>query len=438
MRFLPLILIISITAWLLACDPVIDDVTVATPPTVLDFASMPATGQTLSPGGDSRFEITGLTPGTLYSVSIAGNNNTQLSVFNANFSIFLCIGFASTGSGSCSASPSGTSLYLRVRDNSGFGDTFTLDVTVATPTVLDFASMPATGQMVSPAGDSLFEITGLTPGTLYSVSIAGNNNTRLFVLDDPNFYIDLCIGFAYTGSGNCSASPSGTSLFLRVRDNSGLGDTFTLDIIVATPTVLDFASMPATGQTLSPGGEALYEITGLTPETIYSASIAGNTSTQLSVFNDPNFYIVLCIGFAPAGSGTCSATPSGTSLYLRVRDYSGTGDTFTLDIIVPTPTTLDFASMPATGQTLSSGGEALYEITGLTPETIYSVSIAAPNNTQLSVFNDPNFSIFLCIGFGSTGSGSCSATPSGTSLFLRVSTSGTGATFSLDVTVAPP
>ena len=208
--------------------------------------------------------------------------------------------------------------------------------------------------------------------------------------------------------------------------------------VATPPTVLDFASMPATGQMVSPAGDSLFEITGLTPGTLYSVSIAGNNNTRLIVFNDPNFYIDLCIGFASTGSGNCSASPSGTSLYLRVRDNSGLGVTFTLDIIVATPTVLDFASMPATGQTLSSGGEALYEITGLTPETIYSVSIAAPNNTRFSVFNDPNFSIFLCNGFGSTGSGSCSATPSGTSLFLRVSTSKTGSTFSLDVTVAPP
>jgi hypothetical protein len=50
-------------------------------------------------------------------------------------------------------------------------------------TELDFADMPATGQTVSPFGEALFEITGLTPGVLYSFSIAGTKSNRLYVSD---------------------------------------------------------------------------------------------------------------------------------------------------------------------------------------------------------------------------------------------------------------
>ena len=102
--------------------------------------------------------------------------------------------------------------------------------------VLDLASLPATGQTVSPGEDALFEITSLTPGIFYSVSIAGTNGIHLRVFNDPSLVSFLCESHASSGSGNCSAAPTGTSLFLRVRDSSRFGDdTFTLDVIVAPP-----------------------------------------------------------------------------------------------------------------------------------------------------------------------------------------------------------
>ena len=57
---------------------------------------------------------------------------------------------------------------------------------------------------------------------------------------------------------------------------------------------------------------------------------------------------------------------------------------------------LDFTNMPATGQSVSPGETALLEVTGLTPDIFYSVSIVGNNTTELSVYDDPDLTRLLC------------------------------------------
>jgi len=452
MRFLQpvskLVLILGAAAWLAGCGGGGG----GTPTPVVTILALPSGSpvsgqQSLPPKGTTLFEITGLTPGTPYQVSIPGTIALELIVFSDSaLNNFLCSSLTAVSSANCSAVPPGVSLFVQVNDPFvGLGGSFTLEVSVANVTVLNFAgSLSETGLTVSAATDRLFEIAGVNAGTPYRVSITGTNTLGLTVYNDPGFDNPLCGLSSVSGSVSCSAVPSGASLFVRVNDKSGLGDSFTLEVIEEPVIELIFpvGGLSETGLTVAAASDRLFQITNLTPGTLYNVSIAGANATELIVYNDPGLSNILCISSVSAGSGSCTGNPPGASIFVRVTNDSEIVDSFILAVIETPVTVLSFdipGNLPATGQTISDGLEKLYEITGLIPETFYNVSIAGNVDINLSVFNDLGLSEILCGSGTLTGNEGCIAAPSGTSLFLQVDTFSlsAGIIFTLAVIEAP-
>ncbi len=412
------------------------DVEVA-PVTTLASSNLPATNQTTSAGGTSLFEITGLSPGTSYSVSVIANHNSGLKVFadsSLNQSFTLCASNASSDSPLCNAAPTNTSIFLEVSDKSGMGLSFTLDVILTPVTVLNLASLPVAGQTVPAGRETRFEITGLTPGTIYSFFVSGSTGLLFDVYDDlSGFLSPLCSSPTPPpfNIGSCNVTPTGTSLQLWVRSLSSNDSNITINGIEAVVTRLDIANLPIT-QDLSPIKRVLFEVTGLTAGTLYNISISRISVTELFVFagSDLTNYRKLCgagIGVtSDLATGSCSAAPQSSSLYVQVSDFSEESNSITLDMSVAPVTIIDIASLPAVGLTQSSGSDSLYEITGLSPEISYNVSISGTEGV-MQVYSDPGLTTKLC------SSNSCSVTPSGTSLYLRVTYyTGTDVTFTLD------
>ena len=201
-------------------------------------------------------------------------------------------------------------------------------------TVLAFgtADLPAAGQTVSIDGNTQYQITGLTAGNDYNVSITGTNNIDVSVYDDSGFSSLLCAGVTLAIAENCDAIPSGTSLFVTVDDSSGLGDIFTLDVEVVVNVFNITNFLILAGQTVSPGGIVRYEITNPDGFLVVNVSIDGTNDIDLFVFSDSGFSSLLCDSATLLNSESCDSSPLTTFFFVEVRDSSGLGDTFTLRV----------------------------------------------------------------------------------------------------------
>ena len=138
--------------------------------------------------------------------------------------------------------------------------------------------------------------------------------------DDPN-YIDLpAINIAVTNADN------------DYPDEGAFGASIVLPLV----------NLPHSG-TVGAGSSSYYEITGLTAGTPYTVSISEVTAdADLFVYDASNYTTVVCSS-ASVGDDSCAATPTGTSLWVRVGgQYTGNrGAAFTLDVQPPVE---DFAS----------------------------------------------------------------------------------------------
>lgn len=111
-------------------------------------------------------------------------------------------------------------------------DDDTTEGTLLSPAVLALgADLPHSGKVDST--DSYYEITGLTAGVSYSISLTGmSDNTNLFVFEDSALAVALCDSFlAATNDEACNAIPGGTSLWIRVDGSmTAAGATYTLNV----------------------------------------------------------------------------------------------------------------------------------------------------------------------------------------------------------------
>ncbi|MDH4247453.1 MAG: hypothetical protein OEW39_06530, partial [Deltaproteobacteria bacterium] len=424
----------------------------------------------------SYYQITGLTAGSIYTVTLSGTTDTlYLSGYLDNTWLNMaCWDSTTAATLNCVFRATGTSLWLMVNGFSSVGgDSYTLSSVlggfVNEGDWLNFIPVtPPYSGSVAKLGSSYYQIPGLTAGTAYTVSVSGlTDDVSLYVFADSAQANFRCGSYnTGTSTESCAAIPTGTSLWVQVDGTSiiGAGTYFTLDIapgglaaegtIIAAKAVA-YASLPYTGSVGNMANAnqiSYYEITGLTAGTAYTVSRTGISSSTMA------FYVYTlggwqtCSNSAALATTSCAAIPTSTSLWVQVHGNSATGgDTFTLNVVpgglaaegrFDTPVLLAFgtADLPHNGTVGAPGNanyQSLYQITGLTAATSYTVSLTTmSDNVDLWVYTDAFLTAEVCksINLGITAE-SCTLPTSatGTSLWIKVDGFGTtaGASFTL-------
>jgi hypothetical protein len=319
-------------------------------------ASLPYEGSA-SPNGFSYYNITNLTPGLSYLVSVSSVSDAiTMSVYSDSaFTSALCSSSGSTTPlpETCLATlPAGISqIYVTVKGTAagdGIGASYTIAVIeqpaagegiAGTPVNID-GGLPGYFGFVAPSGDatpdSYYEITGLNSGNAYYVMLRGlSGDVDLEVWDTANFDNTLiCSGAASTITEACPTTAGYTSLFIKVVSSDVIGAFFTVDLM-ALPVDQGTSGSPI-------------NITGLTP-------YAGQNDTTVS--SSASYYMIE--NMIPGGQATVSLTGITDDVQLIVYDDSA----FTNDICTKSASQ-DGGRVPetCTGVTINPSGKLYIEV----------------------------------------------------------------------------
>jgi hypothetical protein len=397
------------------------------------------------------YRVTGLTGGTIWSIrSAGGGGSLSFSVYRdeagadlACSSMYLCF----------VPLPSAGDLYVAV-DGGSFGGAFDLlTLPIPSPTTLVYA-LGATLSGSVDASNSLIEVTGLTPGGIYTVQLtgltdeldfqtygdAGLTSLRNFGVSQVPFtatasssgrlYV-VVFGYHYVEPAPYTFSPATTPFTLSVAPGA------------ASYTPVQYGPMfPVSEMTSDLHTDVV--VSGLEPG--FGYSVRNTTSAHdVSVFADPELTTLLCGGSsAPASFETaCDLTaPASGIVYVDLTDYWGQV-AVDLDIRgIPGHVALPLSGLPIAGRMDNSYTD--YEITGVAAGTPYVVSLSQTGVTRwasLYVYADAGHTPTppLCSSdTGGTASASCAATPTSSTLYVVVVVSDHGVCdYTLDVQPSP-
>ncbi len=228
-----------------------------------------------------------------------------------------------------------------------------------TPVVLAYGTdLPFAGMVDNTY--SYYELTGLTAGSYYDISISGLLvDADLFVYGDSAYTSRQCRAITETivDSENCIVMPTGDSLWVKVdgqwTDSQGASyilnavevvSDFTGEGTSVAPMILAYGvDLPFSG--MVDNTNSYYELTGLTSGSVYNISISGlMANADLFVFDESTYVSTLCSSESTADLDSCSAMPTGDSLWIKVdgQNTIGIGTDYVLNAIeMPTP---DFSS----------------------------------------------------------------------------------------------
>jgi hypothetical protein len=279
---------------------------------------------------------------------------------------------------------------------------------------LDLTGTTPYGGTVASSSSSYYTVTGLAPNTSYFVTLSSLVNPATFeAYSDAAFSNFLCEGIQNSGDSrpkSCYATSNGSGeLYIQVINGSAtLGSTYQIDVQLppanqgTSGAPIDLTGLlPYTAGEVGAASSSYYVVTGLTPSADLYVRLTNLTqNVDLFVYSDSGFSSQLCSSAASTIAEACVATvPGSGELYIRAQNVSGQpGATYTVDVIDPPVAEGSVASpvditglLPYGGTTVVSG--SFYRITGLTPGTVYTVSMTELTaGGQLRVYSDAAFS----------------------------------------------
>ena len=216
------------------------------------------------------------------------------------------------------------------------------DVTARAVVTLEVGkSLPSTGQV--DLTDTLFRVTGLTPGGMYSPAVLGmTDDVDLAVYSDISLAPEsrLCVSARIGLVAESCVAPANASgeLWLVVDGEwTQSGASFDVDAPAADPVALAAtlafpAAFPYSGAVRAT--RQYLKVTGLAPGATYQARISNLTADlDLAVYADSFRYGVLCESLQPGtADDSCTvAAPASGELILEVDgETSPAGGPFTL------------------------------------------------------------------------------------------------------------
>lgn len=424
-------------------------------PVLLQYGTtdLPYSGSTDT--SSSYYEVQGVTAGTEYivylpvfdsSTSVNTYVYTDTSTFGSTVSgDYVCSrSRTSSYSGFCRVTPTSTSIWIMIDgDDAGAGAFYDLDVIQAPVAVTETIDtslgsvFPHTSSTDTTYSD--YTLTNLEPGQLYNVSVAGMSaDVDLAVSSSPlSSYPTFCGTNTGTVDEQCLRKSDATTgnLYVRVSGSkTSFGAYYQLNVTpgyfnegsTTSPVAVSHTSGTTTTRPSEVGeANSYYKVSGLTPQRMYNVALNGLT-------NSANLYIM---NSTFSSTPLCSSTKSGTAdelcgeladangdLYIKVTGSTG-GAGFNLEItdgLTPEGTTTTPLPIAYTGSLTTHNGQvdvttSYYEITGLDPNTAYTISVTGmTDNVVFYVYEtDPTSSYrnMLCGSYATgTGDKSCTAT----------------------------
>jgi hypothetical protein len=360
-----------------------------------------------------QYVITGLEWASWYTVSAGSvGADVDLEVNPDGWSMGCRSGVAGRAVEACVARSNGGEILLRVDARYQPGaTTFTIDAGPYQAPIDAVLTFPLAGpKNGSIAGrPTRFEVTGLTPGEYYWVTLGDEGSPlTLTVFDTPSLMDDAtCASSPATGGPRlCIAIANGSGkLFVELA--GAAGTPFSLYVHPYVPPAVDAtltygtAALPLAGTLVTE--VRFYGVTGLAPGAPYDVTLTSiSSSADLFVFPDSSFL--------PA-SVSCSSTNAGAAdEYCRVvANHSGEifaiisgapGTTFTLGVAPPPALPLDgtLALGVARTGTVSEGTLLHYGVSGLTGGALYSIDLTGlADDVDLHIFTDPAFLDRVCV-----------------------------------------
>jgi len=372
--------------------------------------------------GLAFIEVTGLTPGQTYSVTLTGASDLQLLTYTGEdfFDTASCVNVPQPGGPArCSVVPAGTNAFIAV-DALRDATPFELDMRPLPPNESpDFnnpleiaaSALPAVVTTV-PATPSYYEITGLTAGQQYVISTADADERISIALrveataPQPS---DAQTGLA----PQLVATPTSTSLYvvmLGSEDGTSVELSLSTSSYVAqgavgAPHTVAVTALPLAGQVpASPSsmgppierGRSIYAITGVAAGT-HVVRMTGEPGIALLVYGDSTEYSQQpdCIGLIPDGASVaeCSAHITGSTLNFTAINVGGAGAPLSFELL-PAPYTAQGAPLARVEHSIGAGDLAgmvaagttsFYRLNGVMPRERYRLSMAGELETALDV-----------------------------------------------------
>ncbi|MCP4751216.1 MAG: hypothetical protein GY866_10000 [Proteobacteria bacterium] len=306
---------------------------------------------------------------------------------------------------------------------------------------------------------SYYVLNDMTTDVTLQFTLANmSDDLDLYVYDDSGFGNLRCSSTkSETQNESCYFEVDTSSLYIKVDGYySFSGSTFVFDVkppppsqgSASIPEGVAFGSLPYSGSVDTT--DSYYLVTGLTASLTYKVTLTGlSDKVDLYVNNSafptlvPSCYDTSILSFE-SNDVECSATATGTSLYIRADgSLTDLGSFFQLNVLPPAAdqgsagAPLDItASMPDYSGEVGSG-KSYYVVTGLTASQSYMVTVTEmDDDVDLEVYDDADLNTRLCSSSNwFTWDEDCSAEPSGSSLYLVVEAAllTSSSTFTVDV-----
>jgi phage baseplate assembly protein W len=321
------------------------------------------TGPTTVGAGVTSLAITGMTAGTAYSVTVLATNAVG-SGSTASPVTLTSLAAVPTAPQSFTATANGSSeALLTWEDPSDMGG--------SSLTGFAITGLPG-GTVTRPGTANSYLATGLTPGTLYSLTVAATNATGTGATASAS----VTTGIAVPGAplSFAAGSVTSTTASLSWLDPTSNGGSALTGFVV---TRVDTGA----STTVSAGTHAA-SLTGLSPGTSYSFTVVATNAAGTGASASLSFTTSAVVPTAPQGfEAIATGTTTAMVSWAQPADTGGSAITgYTL------------TGLPE--GTVSVGAGVFYHLaTGLTPGSIYSLTLTASNSTGAGAAATTSFAV---------------------------------------------
>ncbi len=321
------------------------------------------------------YEYNGSGSGTKYlTTTAAGNPNSQATYGPPTVTTTAASGISSSGgtlNGNVNANGISTTVTFDFGLTTGYGTSYTA------------IQSPVTG--TTNTGVTYVIASGLAPNTLYHYRAVGVNTAGTTNGLDMTFTTSAILPTVIT---NVASAITGTTAILNGTVNANNASTvvtFDYGLTAGYGTTVTAVPSPVTGGVAQ---AVSYNLTGLTPNTLYHYRVCGSNIAGSSCGNDMTFTTSAIAPLAVTMPATAVTTSGATFNGTITANNSSSTVTFDYGPTIAYGTTVTGIPSPVNGMILMP---VLYVATGLTSNTLYHFRVCASNIAGSSCGGDLTF-----------------------------------------------